>query len=101
MTSLGILIVRHNLETDNTLLSPNAEQRAQLQRPRDTHPKPYIPERAAAPLKLADGHALGVVARAGLLRPRSCTTVRTRLQRFHAEEITRLDIRQGRGRISP
>lgn len=25
--------MRHNLETDNTLLSPNAEQRAQLQRP--------------------------------------------------------------------
>lgn len=80
------------------LLSLNAEQRAQLQRLRDTHPKPYIRERAAALLKLADGHSLSAVARTGLLRPRSRTTVRTWLQRFQAEDLAGLGIRKGRGR---
>src|SRR5437879_4031556 len=45
-------------------------QRQQLLDYRDHHPKPYVRERAAALLHIADGVSPHAVARAGLLRPR-------------------------------
>ena len=40
----------------------SARQRAELARLRDRHPKPYLRERAAALLKLADGWPCRLVA---------------------------------------
>ncbi len=50
-------------------------QRHDLVAYRDHHPKPYVRERCAALLKIADGHAPHAVARTGLLKPRDPDTV--------------------------
>jgi hypothetical protein len=56
-------------------LTLTAEQRCQLLHHRDHHPKPYVRERCAALLKVADGLAPHAVARSGLLRPRDPDTL--------------------------
>ena len=76
----------------------SAGQRDELLRLRDYHPKPYLRERAAALLKLADGWSLALVAAQGLLRPRDPETVSAWLARYHAEGAAGLAIRKGRGR---
>jgi hypothetical protein len=73
-------------------------ERAALIELRDTGPKPYLRERAAALLKVADGRSAAAVARAGLLRPRQPDTVYRWLARFRAEGAAGLTIRPGRGR---
>ncbi|NJK81848.1 MAG: helix-turn-helix domain-containing protein [Chloroflexaceae bacterium] len=73
-------------------------QRRELIRLRDTADKPYLRERAAAILKVADGTPAAVVARQGLLRQRKPDTIYDWLNRFHAEGIEGLMIRPGRGR---
>ena len=63
-------------------------QRAELERARDRHPKPYLRERAAAAaalLKVADGHSPRSVAVGGLLRPREPDTVYAWLDRYLSE----------------
>jgi hypothetical protein len=66
-------------------LTLTVDQRRQLLRYRDHHPKPYVRERAAALLHIADGASPHAVARAGLLRPRHPDTVYGWLDTFHAE----------------
>jgi len=73
-------------------------QRAELVRLRDTAPKPYLRERAAALLKIADGARPAHVARTGLLRRRKERTVYTWLTRYQQEGVTGLTLRPGRGR---
>ena len=75
-----------------------AEQRAALERVRDTDPKPYLRERAAALLKLADGHSALDVAHTGLLRRRKRDTVYAWWRRYQAEGLPGLRVRPGRGR---
>src|SRR3954464_12800906 len=53
----------------------SAAERAELTRLRGHAPKPYVRERAAAILKVADGWSCTRVAAAGLLRPRDEETV--------------------------
>ena len=74
------------------------EQRQELVVLRDTAPKPYLRERAAALLKIADGRSAAAVARAGLLRPRKPATVWRWLVRYQAEGLAGLHDRPGRGR---
>lgn len=74
------------------------EQRQELLRLRDTGPKAYLRERAAALLKVADGMAAAAVARRGLLRRRQPDTVYLWLDRFQADGLPGLFIRPGRGR---
>ena len=50
-------------------------QRQELIDYRDHHPKPYVRERCAALLKIADGQTPHAVARTGLLKPRDPDTV--------------------------
>jgi hypothetical protein len=50
-------------------------QRQDLQHYRDHDPRPYVRERCASLLKIADGHSLHAVARHGLLKPRHPDTV--------------------------
>ena len=74
------------------------EERAELVKVRDHHPKPYMRERAAALLKIADKISGRQVARSGLLRPRACDTVYAWVHRYKAEGVAGLQVRPGRGR---
>ena len=80
-------------------VSLTPEQRQELLRCRDTSPKPYQRERAAALLKIAAGASATAVARRGLLRPRRPETLYEWVQRFTAHGVAGLlTIRPGRGR---
>ena len=50
-------------------------QRQDLLHYRDHDPRPYVRERCAALLKIADGQSPHAVARSGLLKPRDPDTV--------------------------
>ena len=73
-------------------------QYAELQEVRDHDPRPYLRERAAALLKIADGMHGYAVALCGLLKPRAPDTIYAWVHRYLAEGISGLVIRQGRGR---
>jgi transposase len=75
-----------------------AEQRQELVRLRDTGAKPYLRERAAAILKVADGIPAAQVARSGLLQIRKPATLYGWLDRFEQEGMAGLTLRPGRGR---
>lgn len=83
---------------DPLKLELTAEQRAELEQVRDHHPKPYVRERAAALLKIADGQTAGQVARQGLLKERYKRTVKKWLKRYQSDGLGGLMIRGGRGR---
>ena len=72
--------------------------RTELEHIRDTERQPYMRERAAAILKIADGQTAYAVAVGGLLKPRDPDTVYRWLDRYEAEGIDGLLIRPGRGR---
>jgi transposase len=57
-------------------------QREDLLHYRDHDPRPYVRERCAAILKVADGHSAHAVARHGLLKPRDPDTVYTWLNHY-------------------
>jgi hypothetical protein len=76
------------------------EQRQDLLRLRDTAPKPYLRERAAAILKIAEGTSAASVARNGLLRARKPDTVYAWLDRYMAYGVEGLTVSPGRGRKS-
>lgn len=73
-------------------------QRVMLVEMREHHPKPYMRERAAAILKVADGQSISAVARQGLLRWRERETITAWLDRFEEQGLVGLYIRAGRGR---
>jgi transposase len=73
-------------------------QRTELIHLRDTAPKAYLRERAAALLKMADGMPAAAVARTGLLRPRQPDTVYRWFHRYQQEGVAGLADRPGRGR---
>lgn len=75
-----------------------AEQRQELVRLRDTAPKAYLRERAAALLKVAAGVPAAQVARSGLLRVRKPATLYEWLDRFEQQGVAGLAFRKGRGR---
>ena len=74
------------------------EERTALEGVRDTAALPYLRERAAALLKIADGGVAAHVAREGLLRARQPDTVYGWVHRYRAEGLAGLTIRPGRGR---
>jgi hypothetical protein len=78
------------------VLSP--ADRTALEQLRDHATQPYLRERAAALLKVADGSPAAVVAREGLLRRRQPMTLYHWLDRYAAAGIAGLYIRPGRGR---
>lgn len=65
---------------------------------RDHAPQPYLRERAAALLLIASGCTPAEVARSRLLRPRRPETLYIWLNRWQAEGIDSVPIRDGRGR---
>lgn len=78
------------------ILTP--EQRRELECARDHHEKPYVRERAAAILKIADGMSGRQVAFKGLLRRRKTDTVYDWFHRYQVEGLAGLLIKSGRGR---
>lgn len=78
------------------LLTP--EQRRELEYARDHHRLPYVRERCAAILKIADGMSGREVALHGLLRRRKADTVYAWFHRYARAGIEGLKIRAGRGR---
>ena len=74
------------------------EEREQLEAVRDRDPKPHAREKAAALLKIADGHSGNWVARHGLLRPHHPDTLYRWLRRYRADGVAGLKVRPGRGR---
>ena len=79
-------------------LDLTAAERAELEHLRDSATLPYLRERAAALVKIADGAVAAQVARGGLLRPRQPDTVYAWLRRYRAAGLAGLSIRPGRGR---
>jgi Winged helix-turn helix len=57
---------------------------------RDHDHRPYVRERCAAVLKVAEGHSPHQVARSGLLKPRDPDTVYHWLDYFEAEGLNGL-----------
>jgi hypothetical protein len=57
------------------VLVVTARQRGELEAARDHDERPYVRERAAALLKIADGETAHAVARLGLVKPRDPDTV--------------------------
>ncbi len=74
------------------------EQRQELTDLRDHDPRPYVRERAAALLKIADGTSGLQVAQFGLLKPRDPDTIYAWVKRYQEQGIPGLMIRAGRGR---
>ena len=79
-------------------LHVSVEEREAREDLRDHAPTPYVRERAAALLLIASGVLPAVVARERVLRPRHPETVYLWLNRWEAEGIDSLPIRDGRGR---
>ncbi|NLX43904.1 MAG: helix-turn-helix domain-containing protein [Chloroflexi bacterium] len=79
-------------------LELSSVQVRELEHARDTHPRPYVRERAAALLKIAAGQSGRAVARHGLLRPHWPDTVYGWVRRYQAEGLPGLLVRPGRGR---
>jgi len=73
-------------------------QRRSLIRVRDHHRKPYLREKAAAVLKVADGWDIQDVAAFGLLKRHSRNTLASWLNRYQARGLAGLKIAKGRGR---
>ena len=65
-------------------------QRHELLHYRDHDPRPYVRERCAALVKVAQGSAPHAVARHGLLRPRDPDTVYAWLDRYEADGLPAL-----------
>lgn len=82
---------RLQLQLDDDVRKTLVEMRAH-------HPRPYMRERAAALLKIADGQSGRKVADHGLYEKRAARTVYEWASRFKAEGLAGLRIRPGRGR---
>ena len=82
----------------NSLIELSEAERITFEQMRDHHPKPYMRERAAAILKMADGLTGKFIAKVGLLKPREPQTVGDWRHRFLEFGLAGLQVRRGRGR---
>ena len=78
-------------------LTVSAEQRAELVAHRDHDPRPYVRERCAALMKIADGMSPHAVAQRGLLMERDPDTVYGWLTAYEAEGLAGVVARQHGG----
>ena len=74
------------------------EQKQELTKLVNLHPKPYVRERAAAILKRAEGIPAYKIAESGLLLKRCRQTVGIWIKRYKEEGIAGLLNKEGRGR---
>lgn len=73
-------------------------QHKELEMVRDKHEKPYMREKASALLKIAAGQSPHEVAIAGLLKARDPDAIYDWLDRYEAEGVKGLEVKDGRGR---
>jgi transposase len=73
-------------------------QRSELEDLRDHSKLPYLRERAAAILKIADGHSGRETARTLLNRAHWQDTIYEWVKRYQVQGVAGLKIRSGRGR---
>jgi hypothetical protein len=74
------------------------QEKMGLKSVRDSHKKPYMREKASALLKIAEGQSPHAVALEGLLKRRQPDTIYGWLDRYKAEGIKGLLVKNGRGR---
>jgi transposase len=79
-------------------LNLTTKQRRELEDLRDHADLPYLRERAAALLKIADGDSARTVAAHGLLKKRWYYTLGRWVKRYQKDGIEGLKIKAGRGR---
>jgi transposase len=79
-------------------LELTGERKTELEQIRDNHEKSYLRERAAALLKISEGQSPHSVATKGLLKKRDPDTVYEWLDRYEADGVAGLQIKEGRGR---
>ena len=79
-------------------LTLSATARRELERVRDHDREPYMREKAAALLKIADGQSGRDVALHGLLKHRRPDTVYDWVRRYRAAGVAGLRVQPGRGR---
>jgi hypothetical protein len=72
---------------DRRKLRLTQEQRVELERHRDRDRRPYVRERSAALMKIADGMSPHAVAQGGLLRKRDPDTVYGWLNAYEAAGV--------------
>ena len=97
--------VRDLLHCRNEVVMPtrrtldlSTKQRRNLIEVRDHHEIPYMREKAAALIKIADGRSPHEVAQRGLLRRRDPDTVYAWLNTYEDDGIDGLYVAAGRGR---
>lgn len=73
-------------------------QIAELSQVRNSHPKGYMREKAAAILKVASGELVSQVAERGLHKRHEPETVHSWLKAYQKDGVSGLVIRPGRGR---
>ena|SRR5713226_7970336 len=78
------------------LLTP--EQTQELKQTRDTHPKPHFRIKAAALLKVAQGHSIQEVRLYGLLKPVDWGTIKRWIERYQRDGLKGWEVQPGRGR---
>ena len=71
-------------------ISLTEDQRQELVRLRDHDRRPYVRERGAAVLKIAEGQSPHRVAQSGLLKPRDPDTIYAWLDHYEAEGVAGL-----------
>jgi hypothetical protein len=74
------------------------KEQKELEMVRDKHEKPYMREKASALLKIAAGRSPHQVAIGGLLKPRDPDAIYDWLDRYEAEGVKGLEVKDGRGR---
>lgn len=79
-------------------LELDEDARQELEHCRDRDPHPYMRERAAALLKIADGHHAAKVAQSELLKPHDPDIVYGWMDRYQQGGLAGLRVHPGRGR---
>jgi hypothetical protein len=92
-----LLVEVHTMPKPLTIVLEPKQQR-ELEHTRDRDKKPYLRERAAALLKIADGKSARQVALDGLLKPRDPDSVYSWVHRYETEGLKGLRVKAGRGR---
>jgi transposase len=82
---------------DRRRLRLTRDQRLDLERHRDHDPRPYVRERSAALVKIAEGMSPHAVAQGGLLRMRDPATVYGWLNTYEADGLDGVIERQHGG----
>ena len=73
-------------------------EKIELEAIRDQHEKPYMREKAGAILKIVAGQSPHAVALGGLLKQRDPDAIYGWLDRYEAEGVAGLLVKEGRGR---